>query len=139
MTHVRRALLGLAFVAYVGLVLLVVLAPTPTVASSVVIEVIDVGRRLGVPEALLVGTRVEFALNTLMVVPVSLLGSLLWPALSWRDWLAIGFIGSAAVELAQGLLLPERSATFVDIVANALGAGVGAIVVVAGRALIARG
>lgn len=134
----RRASLAAAFTAYVGFVLLIVLAPSSSVPSAVVVEVTEVGRRLGVPEVFLVATRAEFALNTAMVVPVALLGSLVWPALSWRDWLAVGFIGAGTVELLQGLVLPDRSATFADIVANALGAGLGAVAVAAARRLSAR-
>ena len=134
----RRASLTAAFTAYVGFVLLIVLAPSSEVPSTVVLDVTDVARRLRVPEVFLLGTRVEFTLNAAMVVPVALLGSLVWPALTWRDWLAVGFIGAATVELLQGLVLPERSATFEDIVANTLGAGVGAIAVAAVRRLSAR-
>ena len=134
----RRAALAAAFTAYVGFVLLIVLAPSSEVPSTVVLETTEIGRRLRVPEVFLLGTRVEFALNTAMVVPVALLGSLVWPALSWRDWLAVGFIGSGTVELLQGLVLPERSATFSDVVANALGAGLGGIAVAVVRRLSAR-
>jgi len=134
----RRASLTAAFTAYVGFVLLIVLAPSSEVPSTVVLEATDAARRLRVPEVFLLGTRVEFTLNAAMVVPVALLGSLVWPALTWRDWLAVGFIGAATVELLQGLVLPERSATFEDIVANTLGAGVGAIAVAAVRRLSAR-
>ncbi|MEO5854208.1 MAG: VanZ family protein [Nocardioides sp.] len=134
----RRASLAAAFAAYVGFMLLIVLAPTSEVPSRVVLEATEIGQRLGVPEVFLIGTRVEFALNTALVVPVALLGSLVWPALTWRDWLAVGFVGAGTVELLQGLALPERSATFADIVANALGAGLGAMAVAAVRWLSAR-
>ena len=129
----RRAGLAAAFAAYVALVLLVVLAPTSDAPSALALDLAGVARRFGVPEVFLVFHRVEFALNALMVAPVAVLGSLLWPAWTWRDWLATGFVASAAVELAQGLWLPERAATFADVVANTLGAGLGAALVALAR------
>ena len=38
-----------------------------------------------------------------------------------------GFLGAMAVELAQGLLLPGRQASFSDVVANGAGALLGAL------------
>lgn len=55
--------------------------------------------------------------------------ALAWPRSNWRDWTAIGFVLSGAVEVIQALALDGRSATFVDVVANTLGAFLGAIAV----------
>ena len=46
---------------------------------------------------------------------------------TWRDWTAYGFLFAGSVEVFQGLFLPERSATYVDVVANTLGALIGAV------------
>ena len=90
--------------------------------------------RIGVPPALAEGSRVEFALNVAAFVPLSLLGTLLWPRLSWRDWTAVGFVASFLVEAVQAIVLGDRSATHADVVANTLGTLVGAVL---GLALLA--
>jgi glycopeptide antibiotics resistance protein len=83
--------------------------------------------------------RAEFVCNALIVAPVSALGSLVWPRTRWQDWTAWTFIGAGLVELTQGLLLPERTASYADVVANTLGALLGAFVVLGSRALRRRG
>lgn len=45
----------------------------------------------------------------------------------WQDWTAYGLLGAMVVEVAQGLLLPDREPAFSDVVANALGAAGGAL------------
>jgi glycopeptide antibiotics resistance protein len=81
-----------------------------------------------VPDALLVAGRPELLLNVAMVVPVPLLASFAWQGLTWRDWTAYGFAASVLVEAVQGLLLPSRTSSYVDVVANTLGAAVGGLV-----------
>ena len=71
----------------------------------------------------------EFIVNVGVIAPAAALGSVVWPRTTWRDWTAYGFLFSASIELTQGLLLPTRSARFDDIVANTLGALVGAALV----------
>jgi VanZ family protein len=58
---------------------------------------------------------------------------LTWPQVHWANWVAYGFLGSGLVELVQGVILPARSAEFVDVVANTTGALVGALVALAVR------
>jgi glycopeptide antibiotics resistance protein len=94
---------------------------------------------LGAPASLVGDDRVEFFYNTLALVPVSGLGSLVWPRWNWRDWTAFGFVLSFTVESVQALVLPERTATFIDIVANTLGAALGALVVLLVRWAVAGG
>ena len=74
----------------------------------------------------------EFLCNVVLLVPFAVLGSLALPRWSWRDWTAWGFLLAGAVELTQGLLLPGRDASYADVVANTLGALLGAWLVVAG-------
>jgi glycopeptide antibiotics resistance protein len=61
-----------------------------------------------------------------MFAPLTVLTTLIWPRRSWTYWVAWAFVLSCAVELSQGLFLPARSAQFVDVVANTLGALAGA-------------
>lgn len=68
---------------------------------------------------------VEIGLNVVLFVPLSLLGTFLFrPGLV--RWLLAGFAASAVVEVVQGALLPSRTATLSDLVANTAGSGVGA-------------
>ena len=80
----------------------------------------------------------EFIVNVGVIAPAAALGSVVWPRTTWRDWTAYGFLFSASIELTQGLLLPTRSARFDDIVANTLGALVGAALVLLVRRVAAR-
>ncbi len=74
-------------------------------------------------------TRLEVLANVAIVVPIGVLGALAFPRLRWQDWAAYAFIGALAVELVQGLLLPEREMSATDVVANTAGALIGALVV----------
>jgi hypothetical protein len=119
-TFLGLYLLGLAFV---------LLNPSAEVPSESVGLVADLGRDLRLPEALLVPARVEFVANALVIVPATATTAWLWPARSWTTWTAYGFVGALGVEVVQAVLLPDRSATFVDVVANTLGALLGAVAV----------
>ncbi|WP_157940200.1 VanZ family protein [Arthrobacter ruber] len=70
---------------------------------------------------------VEFSANILMFVPLGLFWFLLTPPrLRW--WApAVSFALSTLIEATQFLLLPQRFATPYDVVANTLGALVGAL------------
>ena len=117
---------------YVVLLAMVLLQPVPTVASGTVGHVEGWLTTLGAPAAVTVPGRVEMMLNAAMFAPVTLLASLTWPRVHWANWVVYGFVGSALVEVVQGVLLSARSAEFVDVVANTLGALAGAVV---GRSL----
>ncbi len=105
----------------------VLLWPSGAPATATVAHVRRFVLALGSPDVLVSGWSVEFALNALMVAPVPLLATLLWPRWTWERWTVLGFVVSGVVELLQGLLLQQRSAEFVDIVANTLGVLLGAI------------
>lgn len=132
----RRVLLGL-LVGYCLFLAWVVLWPSGAPATETVTHTTAALQRAGAPTQLTAGDRVEFALNTVMVVPVPLLASLLWRRWSWQAWTAYGFLASCAVEGFQGLFLPERSAQMTDIVSNTLGALVGGLLGAAGRRIFA--
>lgn len=122
----RRVLLGL-LVGYCLFLAWVVLWPSSAPATETVHHVSDALQRLDAPKQVTDTGRVEFALNTLMVVPVPLLASLLSRRWSWQQWTAYGFVASCAVEAFQGLFLADRAAQMPDIVSNTLGALVGGL------------
>ena len=111
----------------------VLLAPTSDSQSQGAGLLGDLADAVGVPGRFTTQARVEFVCNALILMPVSALGSLLWPRTTWRDWTAYVFVIAGGVELLQGLLLSARTASFVDVVANTLGGLGGAAVVAAWR------
>lgn len=124
--HRRRVAVLLA--AYSLLLAFVLLVPLVAVPSSGASWTGDLAARIGAPAWLVEPARWEFICNALILAPVSALGSVVWPRTTWRDWTAYGFAISMAVEIFQGLFLSERSASYVDVVANTLGAALGASV-----------
>lgn len=121
----RRA--GAALGIYAAFLVFVLLNPSADVPSGSVSLLAEIGARIGLPAPLLEPGRVEFVANAMILVPLSFLGSATFPRLDWRDWTAHGFLLSGSVEGVQALLLPARSATFVDVVANTAGTLVGAV------------
>ncbi len=110
------------------LVLVVVLfAPTSGVQSGLVRDLVDVLHRLGASGSVVTYGRAEVIMNAVIIAPVSFLGAFVLTRLRWQDWTAYAFLGAGAVELLQGVLLPDRTASFGDIVANASGACLGAL------------
>ncbi|MCD4533732.1 VanZ family protein [Nocardioides sp. cx-169] len=114
---------------YLAVLLFALLAPSARTPSASVGWLGRALERLGAPEQLLEPSRVEFLANVAILVPAVVLGAVVWAAPSWRDWTAYGFVFSGGVEVVQALLLEERSATYVDVVANTLGALVGGLLV----------
>ncbi|KQT88780.1 hypothetical protein ASG49_18070 [Marmoricola sp. Leaf446] len=130
-----RVLLALCFVGLAA----AVLSPSNGLQDHVLRRIgeIAVARRL--PFQLVAEQRLEIAANVAIVVPIGALGPLAFPRLRWQDWAAYAFIGAMGVELAQGLLLPDREMSATDVVANTLGATLGAVLVTVGlRAFRAR-
>ena len=117
-----------AFLCYLAVLAYVVLAPTSDRPSAVVDWLVRLLVSHGAPSALGTYSTVEFAMNVAMTVPVSLLGVWVLPRWTWRDWTAYGFLAAGAVEAVQALL-PGRDASWRDVVANALGLLVGAVLV----------
>ncbi|MCY4726614.1 VanZ family protein [Nocardioides sp. STR2] len=135
----RTAVLA-ALVAWVVLLAVVLLAPSSRGPDWLIFHLSDALGRLGLPDVLTHPGRVESMLNVVAFVPLALLGSLLWPRPSWRDWTAVGFVVSFLVEVVQALALGDRQATNADVVANTLGMLVGALLAVLVRwLLLARG
>ncbi len=110
---------------YLALLAFVLLNPSAALPSGLVGLMGDAGQVAHLPDRLLVPARVEFVANTLVVVPAAATAAWLWPMRSWTTWTAYGFVAALLVEVVQGVLLPDRSATYVDVVANTLGALLG--------------
>jgi hypothetical protein len=133
-----KPLLGAALLCYAAFLAVVLLSPSPVIASTAVTDTVRLVGHTGLPSALVTRSRTEFGLNALMVAPLVGGCALLWPRWSWRDWTALAFVAAGCVELGQGLFLPARSAQFVDVVANTLGALLGAATAAALRTVTRR-
>jgi glycopeptide antibiotics resistance protein len=134
----RRWLLG-ALTAYAVLLTVALLAPTSGTQSSMASWVRDLGTAVGFDESTATQSRAEFICNALILAPVSALGSLIWRRTTWRDWTAWTFVAVVLVELTQGILLPQRTASHADIVANTFGGLLGAAAVTVSRRRTAGG
>jgi VanZ family protein len=121
---------------YSALLAIALFSPSSEHQSSAVAHLGSVLSSLGMPSRLVTYPRLEVVMNAAIIAPVTFLGSFSFPSWSWRDWTAAGFLVAVVVELAQGLLLPDREATFSDIVANTMGALVGALVVALVRPML---
>jgi len=130
-----RSGLWAAYAVYLAVVTYLVWAPRPTVPSAAVTDLTSLLDRLGTGATTDV---VEFGLNVLMFVPMSLLGWYLWPRLRVADWVMVGFVASGVVEVVQRLMLPSRSGTTRDVVSNTLGTLVGALLARASARWIGR-
>lgn len=124
-----RRLVAQTLAVYCVLLAFVLLVPYGQVPSSGAGFFADRAADLGAPDWIVEPYRFEFLANALILMPVSALGSLIWPSTTWRDWTAYAFLTAGAVECAQALLLPDRTASFVDVVANTLGGLLGAVLV----------
>lgn len=86
----------------------------------------------------------ELGGNLLLLVPLTLLGPVLWPRLgAWRWALVLGVGVSAAIELLQLALCallqdPYRSVDVDDVIVNTVGALLGYALFVGGRRLLRR-
>lgn len=114
----------------------VVFQATGSLPTRVVSAVTEQLLAIGVSPTLAESSRVEFALNVAMFVPPVAVAALLLPRIRWSEWVVIAFVVSGVV--VQGFLLPDRSATFSDVVANTLGGLIGALAVSATRRVSSR-
>jgi hypothetical protein len=117
---------GVPLLLYVVLLAVVLFSPTSHVQAGLVNDLVRVCHAV-LPDSWATFARAEVLMNAVIIAPLSLLGSRVWPRLRWQDWTAYAFIGATFVELVQGILLPGRRASFSDIVANTIGALLGAL------------
>lgn len=120
-----RRIAASALAVYSVVLAVVLLNPSQSTNSAVVTQVTALLQDLGLPPELTAATRLEFALNVAIFVPLGVLMLLVWVRMSWRDATAYGFLATSGVEIWQGLVLDDRVATFSDVAANTLGAFVG--------------
>ncbi|MEH3088387.1 MAG: VanZ family protein [Microbacterium arborescens] len=68
--------------------------------------------------------RIEFTANIVLFAPLAWCAARGWPR--WHAFVVpAGLMASVIIEVLQGLLLAQRTASVLDVVANTLGAGVG--------------
>lgn len=111
--------------AMVGLVL----GPTSELPSQAVYAVADRIRAWGGPNILADYDTWEKLLNVALFVPIAAVAALIRPGWSLLRFVLLGFAGSLAIELTQGVLLPGRDASFADLATNTAGALIGAAAV----------
>ncbi len=121
---------------YAVLLLVALFSPTSDRQSAAVEWLGTILSHAGFPPGITSFTRLEVVMNAVIIAPVTFLASLVRPRYGWRDWTALGFVAALTVETLQGLLLPGRHAALSDIVANTLGALLGAVLA---RAVVRRG
>ena len=102
-----------------------VFQPSAAASSGAIQELAQVLVDRGVPydEAAEV---VGFVLNVALFVPGAFAAALLWPRVRWWQWVLVGLVITVAIETVQGVFLPRREAQLHDLVANTLGAALGA-------------
>ena len=136
-SRLRVTLASILLLAYVGVVLVATLSPTPLDQGyeSAVAKFLSVLHRNGVP--LWFGyNRLEFTANIVMFIPLGFLCVMLLPARVWWVALAVCPASSLAIELMQATALSSRFATITDVIANSLGSVVGIMFAVVLRALV---
>ena len=116
-------------IGYSALLAVVLFSPGSGAQSGMVTWLETLLRGMGAPRNWVTFSRLEIIMNAAIVAPVTVLGALILPRWSWRDWTACGFLVALLVELLQGLLLPAREASLRDVVANTAGALLGALLV----------
>ncbi len=109
-----------------------VFAPQPTTPGGAVDRLTRWIRwGLGFPE--ITANHVEFALNVVMFVPLTLLGAFVFPRLGAARWMLIALAATVGIETVQFLALPDRSGGVRDVVSNSLGAALGLVLAAAVR------
>ena len=111
-----------AYVVYLATVLYLVWEPDASTPGGVVEVLADVLGGWGLPSPDRV---VEIGLNVLLFVPLSLLGAFVVGRWDGRFWFFTALAATVLIEMVQGLLLPGRSASGSDVLANTSGALLG--------------
>ncbi|WP_181439474.1 VanZ family protein [Curtobacterium sp. MCBD17_032] len=101
-------------------------SPVDARVQPLLARVVAAAQRRGAPDWFGYGLFESLA-NVAFFVPLGLLVVLLAGARWWWAGAASGLLVSAAIETGQALFLPARVATIDDVVANTMGAVVGAL------------
>ncbi|WP_210480621.1 VanZ family protein [Naasia sp. SYSU D00948] len=135
----RIGIAALLLVAYLVEILVVTLTPSPVdrpYRASLARFIAELHER-GVPEW--VGyAQIEFAGNVLLFLPAGFLAALM---LRRRDWWLVAVLApafSALLECNQALFLRDRVPSAMDVVANGLGAALGAAISLLVRLIVHR-
>lgn len=124
----RRFATGLAIAYGVALALVGFWgSPVDAAGTPWLTRVLAAAHRHGLPERIDYAT-VESLANVVYFVPLGLLVVLLAGARWWWAAIAAGLVVSTCIETGQALFLPARTATIDDVVANGVGALLGAVV-----------
>lgn len=118
----------LGLITYVGLLAAVALWPQPVDRpfSELLLRALRALHRRGVPNWVDYGF-VESSSNVLLFLPLGALVVWIIGRSYWWVGAAAGLLTSCGIELAQFLFLPGRYPTLADVVANSLGATLGAL------------
>lgn len=130
----RRVALWLGSLYLVALAL-IALWPTPVdrIANRQLVRILIKLHDHGVPGWFSYAL-IEFSANIVLFLPVGMLSVILLGSARWWVAILIGFGASCLIELSQLVFLPSRYATLMDVLANTIGAALGA-----GLALIVLG
>jgi glycopeptide antibiotics resistance protein len=133
----RVRLVSLVLAAYVGLVAVITLTPThfDRPFGPYIDKLLVKLHEHGLPQWFGYGD-VQFLANVAMFLPLGFLAALLLPRKAWWVLLFLGTAFSSAIEFAQSLYLPARYSDPLDVVANSLGALVGAVIAITLRLLV---
>ncbi|WP_175472166.1 MULTISPECIES: VanZ family protein [unclassified Curtobacterium] len=112
-------------------------SPVDAAAGPTLDRLVAAAHRAGVPDRFGYGT-IESLANVAFFVPLGLLVVLLAGPRWWWAGAAAGLVVSAGIETTQALFLPERTPSLDDVVANGLGALLGAVAGVLALRLTAR-
>jgi len=124
----RRFATGLAIAYGVALALVGFWgSPVDAAGGPWLTRALAAAHRHGLPERIGYAA-VESLANVVYFVPLGLLVVLLAGARWWWAAIAAGLVVSTCVETGQALFLPARTATVDDVVANGVGAVLGAVV-----------
>jgi VanZ family protein len=123
-----RGVIGICDVAYLCVLAILVFDPSQGAPGTSVSLVARGLQQLNVP-ASTDSHLLEFSCNIALFIPFSLLGGMIWPLRRVVQWVVLGAALSGAIELCQLFFLPHRYATLSDVIANALGASLGVVLV----------
>ena len=123
---VPRTIAKLLFAVELAGIAWLVLNPSPSAPGRAVYAFRRLATALGLPAELTTPAVWEFLLNVALFVPLTFLAVLLWPRPGVVGWTTLSGVLTMGLEATQLLLLPTRSPTVSDLVANTGGGFVGA-------------